>query len=375
MFIGIDGNEANLENRVGSNIYAYEILWQLYHLTKENKDLKFKIYLKEYFQTDFPKVDQAWNYEIFGPSILWTQWRLPLKLYQEKLGKSLPSLFFTPGHYAPRFSPIPTVVSIMDLAFLKFPNEFLSKDLNQLVAWTKYSVKNAKHIFAISEATKKDIIENYQITEDKITVTYLGFDYKKLEHDEQDESFQKFAINFDLQSKYLLYIGTLQPRKNLIRLIEAFAQMKKSEDYRKLKLIIVGKKGWLYENIFAKVKELGLSKEIIFTGFVSEYEKIQLLKHAYCLVLPSLYEGFGIPVLEAMTLGVLVLASHVSSLPEIGGEAIAYIEKPQSTENIYQSLIKMLQLTEDKRKDLIFKGKKQAQKISWEKCGKQTLET
>ncbi|MGI5828513.1 MAG: glycosyltransferase family 4 protein [Patescibacteria group bacterium] len=372
MLIGIDGNEANVSNRVGSNVYAYEILKYLHGVAKIGNDVRFRVYLKDSWQTLLPTKQKNWQYSVFGPKLLWTQWRLPVKLFSEKLKKSAPSLFFTPGHYAPRFSPVPTVITIMDLAYLKFPNEFKKKDLRQLTSWTAYSIKKARHILTISESTKKDIIETYGVNPDNITVTYPGI--SRSLKTEKDNSYQHLSAYLGIIKPYILYIGTLQPRKNLERLIEAFANLKKDSQNRMLKLVVVGKKGWLYQSIFTKVKELKVLGEVIFTGFVSDYEKFELLRYAEVFVLPSLYEGFGIPVLEAMTAGVPVLASKVSSLPEVGGDAISYISNPESVVEIEKKLSEVLQLSEDKKLEIINKQKRQAQKFSWERCGEKTLD-
>ena len=178
MIIGIDGNEANVKKRVGSNVYAYNILCQLHKIRKSTdykagkaRIIKFKIYLNSKPLNDLPKQTSWWQYKVLKPKFLWTQWRLPLELY---LRESKPDVFFTPGHYAPRFCPVPSVISIMDLAFLEYPKSFRKKDLHQLINWTDYSVRNAAHILTISEYTKKDIVKFYKVSEDKITVTYPG---------------------------------------------------------------------------------------------------------------------------------------------------------------------------------------------------------
>jgi len=365
ILIGIDGNEANVRNRVGANVYAYNILDYLHKKAAEKK-LRFQIYLKDKPLSDLPEENANWQYQVFGPGRLWTQWRLPLKLYLEK---EKPSLFFTPGHYAPRFCPVPTVISIMDLAFLKYPKDFKRSDLEQLTAWTKYSVKKASHIFAISEATKKDIIKYYRVDENKVTVTYPGIDIAKLKVNKENQAVKdKYSIKDD----YLIFIGTLQPRKNLVRLIRSFSTISKSRP--QLSLVIVGKKGWLYEDIFQTVKELELENRVIFTGFVPDEELPTLLKGAKAYILPSLYEGFGIPVVEAMELGIPVVVSRISSLPELVGEAGVYIEEPTSNKSISQALLKVIKLTDKQRKELIIKGKIQAKKFSWNECGEKTLE-
>ena len=301
---------------------------------------------------------------------MYTQWRLPLELY---LSKNKPDVFFTPGHYAPRFSPIPTVISIMDLAFLRYPDQFKKRDLYQLINWTKYSVKNASHIFTISEFSKKEIIHFYNYPKEKITVTYPGVSKPKpISHEPRAK-----------YNNYFLYIGTLQPRKNLIRLIEAFKKVasppageagSQQPEASNLKLIIAGKKGWMYEDIFNKVKQLGLEDKVIFTGYVSEEEKQALLKNALALVLPSLYEGFGIPVIEAMQAGCPVIISRNSSLPEVGTDAVIYIKNPEKTDSIQKSMQKMVKLAPGEKNKLIEKGYKQTEKFSWENCAEKTLE-
>ena len=371
MLIGIDGNEANVKNRVGSNVYAFQLLWNIFNIQrKSEKKIRFKIYLKKAPLGDLPKKGDWWQYKILKPSALFTQLRLPLQLYLEK---KKPDVFFTPGHYAPRFSPIPTVISIMDLAFLRFPGQFRRKDLYQLINWTKYSVNNASHIFTISEFSKKEIIYFYNYPKEKITVTYPGTNNSELQNPKSKTKIKNLKLKI---KNYFLYIGTLQPRKNLITLIEAFKKINSSQnsELSKLKLVIVGKKGWMYEEIFSKVKQLGLEDKVIFTGFVSEEEKTALLKNAIAYVLPSLYEGFGIPVIEAMQAGCPVVISRNSSLPEVGGEAAEYIQNPQEADSIQKSMQKMVKLAPEERNKLIKKGYSQAQKFSWEKCAEKTLE-
>ncbi len=173
-------------------------------------------------------------------------------------------------------------------------------------------------------------------------------------------------------NNYFLYIGTLQPRKNLIELIKAYEIL--ISQFPDIKLVICGKKGWLYDEIFAKVKELGLEDKIIFTGFVNEEEKAELLKNALAFVLPSLYEGFGIPVLEAMQSGCPVIVSKNSSLTEIVGINGFYIESPFSSLEISQAMLKMLKLDNNIRKQSILDNIKKTQKFSWEKSALKTLE-
>ena len=375
MFIGIDANEANVTQHVGANVYSYQLIKHLNEIVDPNQ-IRVRIYLKQRWQTLFPPKTTSWTYSQFGPKLLWTQWRLPLKLYQEKLYNQAPDIFFTPGHYAPRFSPVPSVISIMDLAFLKFPNEFRHKDLKQLTSWTEYSVHQAAHIFAISTATKNDIVRYYNIDPEKITVTHLGLSkLPMIEQKEKAKSFQRFKAHLGITNPYILYIGTLQPRKNIERLIDAYTLIKQNPHFNQLKLVLVGKKGWLYEDMFKKVKQLKLYDDVIFTGFVSDFEKYELLRNASVYVLPSLYEGFGLPVLEAMSVGTPVEFTNTPSLPEGGGAAAFSIKNPKSEQSIAESIIEVLQLSTNKQMSVIANGKHRVNQFTWEACAQKTLQT
>ncbi len=357
MIIGIDGNEANIDKKVGIGEYAYELLLQF---SKAKGDVKFEVYLKENPRIEMPVPTSNFKYKIVGPKKLWTQFGLPLNLF---LGKR-PNIFFTPTHYAPRFSPIPTAISIMDLSFIHFPNLFAKKDLYQLTNWTRYSVKNASKIFTISKSSKDDIIDVYGIEDKKIFVTYPGIkEGSNARILTMDDLRKKFGIDKD----YILFVGTLQPRKNIVKLIEAFSKIEREN----LILVIVGKKGWLYEDILSAPQKFGVGERVKFLDFVEDKDLPSLYKNALCFVLPSLYEGFGLPVLEAMKYGCPVLTSNVSSLPEAGGDAAIYFD-PTDAEDIASKIEKVIS-NPKLRQELIEKGYNQIKKFSWEKTAKETL--
>lgn len=343
MIIGIDANEANLTlQRVGVNQYAFSLLHALSKLKTEHK---FVIYLKNPPQSDMPKMD----YRVIPFPKLWTQTRLPWDLYTHS---PRPDVFFSMTHYAPRFSPIPTVVAIMDLGFLKTPEQFTAKDFNQLKSWTEYSVKNAAKVVAISEFTKKDILNTYHKRSEDVQVTYLGFDEKVFKPSNQSKG------------NYFLYLGSLKPSKNVEGLVRAYHQGKFTQD-----LVIVGKKAWLYESIFNLVKELKLEEKVFFKGFVDDSEVPGLMQSAQALVMPSFYEGFGIPVLEAMACGTPVVISDVASLPEVAGEAGLYVNPADPT-----SIMEGMKMAIGKNRDVyVKKSLQQAQKFNWEKCAWETL--
>ena len=392
MLIGIDGNEANVERKVGIGEYAFELIKQFYELRMTNDELCFVIYLKELPREEMPKGDERWQYKVIGPKKMWTQLALPLHLF---IGNPRPDVFFTPSHYAPRFAIMPTAISIMDLSYIHFPQLFNKHDLYQLTNWTKYSARQAKHIFTISNASKDDIIKEYGVAPKDVTVTHLGIrEEAKKKTMSQHELIQKYGIS----KNYILFVGTLQPRKNITRLIEAFSQVRRgpvaphprstaSQEAAgaqrgtpshatpvpsDLQLVVVGKKGWLYEEILAAPEKYGVTESVKFLDFVPTEDLSSLYEHALCYVLPSLYEGFGLPVLEAMKYGCPVITSNVSSLPEAGGDAAIYID-PENIEDIAQ---KMQQVISDEklREQMSKKGLEHIKKFSWEKAARQTLD-
>lgn len=375
MIIGIDGNEANVHSRVGIGEYAFELLRQFSNSkfsprgeAGKIQNSKFVIYLKDRPLEHMPEEADGWKYRVLKPGKLWTQWRLPLDLY---FHKDRPDVFFSPSHYAPRFSPVPTVMSIMDVSYLYFPEMFDKKDLLQLKNWTAYSVKNAKKVLTISRSTKNDIIEAYKTPDTKVIVTYPGIK-ETVSLEPRIYGMNQVKTKYRISDNYVLFVGTLQPRKNIQKLIEAFAKVLKDENSQNdLQLVIVGKKGWQYEEILSAPEKLSISGSVKFLESVSNDELPIIYKHAKCMILPSLYEGFGLPVLEAMKYDCPVITSKVSSLPEAGGDACLYIN-PEDVSDISDKIIKLI--NDDKlRQVLIEKGRKQVEKFSWEKTAGETL--
>jgi glycosyltransferase involved in cell wall biosynthesis len=363
MLIGIDANEANVVTRVGISEYAYQILTKLYEFRSENKnDYSYTIYLKSNPLDHLPKSTSWWKYKVVKPAKLWTQIGLPIHLVTTT---KKPDVFLTLTHYGPRFSRIPTIVSVMDLSYLHFPETFRKNDLYQLTKWTEYSVKKAKKVITISNSSKNDIIKYYKVKEDKVKVVYLGL--KNLSMNEPSE---KELSEFGVNKKFILFVGTLQPRKNISRLIEAFSKL--SDNLKdEHQLVVIGKKGWLYEDILSSPEKFHVSDKVLFLDYVSDDDLPNFYKKAELFVLPSLYEGFGLPVLEAMRYGCPVVTSNVSSLPEAGGDAALYF-KPEDVDDIKNTIEKVLTDKSLKEK-MIEKGRDHYKKFTWEKAAKEVL--
>lgn len=370
MRIAIDGYEANVEQRLGSSQVAFELLR---HLEKIDQKNEYTILLPSPPLDDLPKDRNGWKYKILKPKALWTAVALPLFLYTSN---KKPDLIFSPTHYIPRFSPVKRVGMIFDLSYLHFPEMFNAKDLWQLKNWSKFSIENADHIITISNFSKKDITGEYGINKDKITVAYPGFNNQLFHPDQKKDQVVKVLKKYGIKGSYLIFIGTIQPRKNLTRLIGAFSNVVKSRNDN-LKLVIVGKTkgegrhGWMYEETLEYPKKVGIEDKVIFIGFVPTKELPPLLFGSLAFIQPSLWEGFGIPVVEAMACGVPVLVSNTSSLPEVVGDAGLTFD-PYSVDQIEQSL-RTVMVDQRLRGKLISAGPLQAQKYSWDKMAETVL--
>lgn len=365
MKIWIDGYEANVPQRLGSSQVAFELLKNLEKIDSKNE---YTVLLPNAPLEDLPKERIGWHYKMVKPGKFKTWLALPLSLY---MAKEKPDIFFSPTHYTPVVSPVKRVMMIFDLAYLRFPQYFKPRDLYQMKLWTKLSIRSAGHIITISKASQKDIIKYYGLKKEKITIAYPGYNSDLYYPIKDREKIQKVLEKYNIQGKYIVFLGTVQPRKNLIRLIEAF---KNIED---LKLVVVGKttglgrQAWMFEEILNKPKELGIEDKVIFTGFALKEDVPYLLNGAEAFILPSLWEGFGIPAVDAMACGKPVIVSNVSSLPEVVGSAGILVD-PYNIGQIEQSIRaiafdKKLQLKKSKE------GLKQAAKFSWKKMAKTVL--
>lgn len=371
MKIAIDGYEANAPQRLGSSQVAFELLR---HLEKIDHQNEYIILLPNFPLEDLPHERVGWKYKVLKPSKLWTRIALPLFLYTTK---DKPEVMFSPTHYVPRFCPknIKRVVTIFDLAYLYFPQLFNKKDLYQLKNWSRFSIEHAGWILTISQSTKRDLIKNYRVDKSKITVAHPGYDREIFHPIDNKKKITRVTAKYSIEGDYLIYLGTIQPKKNLVRLFEAFTKI--VNDMPELKLVVVGKttglgrQAWMFEEILKKPVELGIEDRVIFTGYAPTEDLPCLISGALAFVLPSLWEGFGIPVVEAMACGTPVIVSNRSSLPEVVGQAGLLID-PDSTDQIEQA-IRTVVSDQKLRIELSKAGLLQAKKYSWEKMAKAVI--
>jgi glycosyltransferase involved in cell wall biosynthesis len=274
---------------------------------------------------------------------------------------------------APLAARCPTIITIHDLSFLRFPEAFRPVNRAYLTLATRASVRRAACVIAVSESTRQDVISFLAVPPEKVVVVHNGVTDEFCEAPAGQA--REHARRAGLPESYILFLGTLEPRKNLVRLLEAYARLRQMRDPRQgdaPPLMIAGGKGWYYQAVMERVEALGLANHVIFPGFIPSEELPWLYRAASLFVYPSLFEGFGLPVLEAMACGAPVITSTVSSLPEVAGDAALLVD-PEDAEGLALAMQRVLDepgLAEGLREA----GRARAAGFSWDRTAAATAE-
>jgi glycosyltransferase involved in cell wall biosynthesis len=283
-----------------------------------------------------------------------------------------PDVLFVPAHVLPVWRPRHSVVTVHDLGYRHHPESHPWRQRAYLEWSTWWNARVAAHILADSQATKDDLVAAYGVNPAKVTVVYPGRD-ESLKRVDDPEAQAAVRERYGIGPRYVLYVGMLQPRKNLVRLIRAFARLiAQAEDIpADLELVLAGQPGWLSDDILAEPARLDVAARVRFPGYVADDDLAALISGALVFAHPSLYEGFGFPVLEAQACGVPVLTSSVSSLPEVAGDAARLVD-PTDVDAIADGLRRLL--TDDGlRADLIARGYANLRRFSWERAAREVL--
>lgn len=354
-----------LKNKSGIGIYTYELTKRL----QQYKDIEFNGHIFNFINRndiskDLEGIDIEKNICLLFPYGVYRRiWHyIPIK-YNWLFRDNADIYHFFNFIVPPRIKG-KVITTIHDMTYELYPETMDKRNLKRIKDDIQYSVDRSDKIITVSESSKNDIIKFLNVDESKIEIVYNGVDYEKFNKYYTEDIKLIVRNKYNLPQNYILYMGTLEPRKNIDSIIEAFALIKKQEDFDNIKLVIAGKKGWLFEDIFNLVDKLNLKDHVIFTDYVDETDKPIIYNMAKLFVFPSLYEGFGIPVLEAMASSVPVITSNMSSLPEVAGDA-AILVNPKDIEDIAKNMIKILS-DDDLKNELVRKGYIQAQKFTWE---------
>ncbi len=367
MLIGIDASRSTAGQRTGTENYSLYLIRELLASTKGHR---FRLYFNQAPPPGlFPDKTE---YRVIPFTRLWTHLRLSWEMFRHA-----PDLLFVPSHVLPLVHPQCSVVTVHDLGYLYYP-EAHTLSQNAYLRWsTRFNARSAAAVLADSEATRQDLVRHYQIPKEKISVVYPGRDETLLRICDP-AALAGVRARYGLNEAYLLYVGTLHPRKNLVRLVQAFSLLVQSPASNaqslipNLQLVLAGQKGWLYDEVFALVRKLGLRDRVHLTGYVPEADLAALLSGARAFVYPSLYEGFGFPVLESMACGTPVICSNVSSLPEVAGDAAIQVD-PLDVEALAQALYHVIS-DDGLCRELVERGYRQVQRFSWQRCTRETMQ-
>ncbi len=371
MHIGIDFTCAARE-RAGIGRYARELIRAQSRLDRVNQ---YRLFVPRDAHDDLLAFDWPPNFSIVRApftermlAALWHRARVPLPV-ESFIGRV--DVFYSPDFLLPPTWARRKLVTVHDLSYVRLPECFpvaLKRYLDRAVP---HSVEHADLILADAESTKRDLVSIYQVPPERVDVLYSGVDARFCPQVDQ-ASRARIREKYKLERPYLLSVSTIQPRKNYVRLIKAFSRLVPNLP-SSVSLVIAGGNGWMYEQVYQTVEQLGLQDRVSILGFTPDEDLAPLYAMATLFVYPSLYEGFGLPVAEAMACGLPVVCSNASSLPEVGGDAVLYFD-PCDVDAMADAIRRAL-ADETLRKELRTKGLEQVKQFSWERAAEGLLES
>ena len=373
LIIGIDARGLDA-NKTGISTYIDKIM-QKFNEINNKENIKFILYSTREIQLSFKNNE---NIELkilkqYKKGVIFTRYILPKILKKDNV-----NIFWGTQHLLPARNKytkdIKFILTVHDLAIhrLKIVGSKKNTIIHKL--FFKKCCKDADFIIAISKSTKMDLMELFNIKEEKIKVIYLGTNFTN-NYDLTKEKEEDILKKFNIENKnYLFFISTIEPRKNITTIVKAFEDFKNKNKNDNLKLILAGGLGWKYKNIIKTIDNSKYKQDINLVGYISEQEKLCLFHNTKGFIYPSLYEGFGMPILEAFKNDAIVITSDVSSMPEVGGDAAFYLKNVKDEIELSDLIKRVNLLDENEKKEIIEKGHNQIDKFTWEKCSNETLD-
>ena len=350
MLVGVDASRAIRARRTGTEGYSFELLSAL---VRRSEERRYRLYFDCAPPTDFPRGEGA-EFRVIAAPRLWTHYRLA-----REVAIHPPDLLFVPSHVIPVRCAVPAVATIHDVGYLWYKSAYSPLAWILLHLGTIHNARVARRIIADSQATASDLVKHFHVDPKRIRVASLGAPQVA------DVTFPEgLRERYGLESPYFLFVGTQQPRKNLGRLLEAFAQVRRRN--HRVTLAIAGPAGIGVSRLRERAAAIGLEGSVRWLGYVPRADIAPLYAGASAFVFPSLYEGFGLPVLEAMAWGAPVIASSTSSLPEVVGDAGLLVD-PLDVAGLAQAMIRVLE-DADLGERLRRAGREQVSRFSWDRC-------
>ena len=393
MIIGIDASRANKADKTGTEWYAFFVINELKKLC--TSDHNFILYSAEPLTGELSKLPKNFSNRVlkWKAGFFWTQIRLSIEMVIRP-----PDVLFVPAHTIPIYCPKKTYTTLHDAGFESFPELYGNKYIGPKNSAMKYifnifirlitlgkfgnseldyhrwsarlAIKKAFKIFTVSNFSKNEIQKFYKIKAEKISVIYNGYNTIYTQQ-KNPEEVQNVLLKHNISTPYVFFIGRLEIKKNIFRLVESFLNLKNESKFDNLKLVLSGKPGFGYEQTSRLIASSSHKSDIITTGWLNENELSLIMSSCSCFLFPSLYEGFGIPIIEAMASRVPVITSSIGSMAEISNQA-AILVNPLNTEEITEA-IKLIMSNAEKRKKLIKNGLELIKKYSWKLTASQIL--
>lgn len=364
MLIGIDASRAVSQEPTGTENYSLHLIRTLVRLA--GRKHRFRLYLRDVPPEGILPDGDSVELRIVQPRRLWTHMGLALEVARHP-----PDVLYVPAHVLPLVCRVPSVATVHDLGYRYYPRAHTTWSRWYLEWSTHRNVRTAARVIVDSKATRRDLERFLGVPRNKVVVAYPAGS-RGVARVEDAALVRAAQRRYGLDGPYLMAIGTLHPRKNLELLVDAFGDLCADPSAPPdLRLVLAGKRGWLWQPLLARIRKRDLEARVTCTGYLDAAELSAMLTGATAMVMPSLYEGFGLPVLEAMACDVPVICSNVSSLPEVAGDAALYID-PHDREGLREAMARLLTdgtLCEE----LVRKGRQRLPLFSWERCAATVL--
>lgn len=414
MLIGIDASRANRKYKSGTEWYAYHLIRALARIDSVNTYVLYSdevlseglvdltcnsascnqsiVFDKDGFQVlrsphnNFKAKVVKWPFKFF-----WTLGGLSWEMLCHK-----PDVLFVPSHTLPLIRPRHSYTTIHDIGFKRqeqlysqekfgYRGRFIkyliriltgghyqSTHLDYLDWSTKFALKHASKIITISDFSKQELIDVYGAKVNQIAVVHNGYDATMYQKPDPSDDKSEILAKHGLTKPYIFYVGRLEKKKNTATLIHAFALLKQAHKDLPHKLVLVGNASYGFDEIKYCINEFDLERDVVITGWIEETDMPGIFQNADCFVFPTLYEGFGIPLLEAMASGTAIVASDIAPVREVVGES-AVLFNPDNAQDIANKIYELLS-DEERRQSLIKSGYQQVERFGWEQCARETLE-